>query len=74
MVPIMKQSKPPTSTSSVSRIAKAKRGQLSEDLIRTRAFALYEARNGENGTAQDDWMQARTALSEELGLKVTEQS
>lgn len=36
-----------------------------EDLIRQRAYELYEARNGESGSPMDDWLQAERTLSQE---------
>lgn len=35
-----------------------------EDLIRRTAFARYEARHGESGTAMDDWLQAERSLGQ----------
>ncbi len=68
----MKRSKPNLAAESAATLGVADVGStaLSEDLIRARAYALYEARNGENGSAQDDWMQAQSALCDELGLRV----
>ena len=69
----MKRSKPAhaASSASASGDTKPESGQLTEDLIRARAYALYEARNGESGTAQDDWIRAQNALSEELGIRAS---
>ena len=71
----MKRSKPAHAASSASGSTSGdtnpESGQLTEDLIRARAYALYEARNGESGTAQDDWMRAQNALSEELGIRAS---
>lgn len=35
---------------------------VSEDAIRTAAYALYETRNGIDGSAEDDWLQAEARL------------
>ena len=36
---------------------------LSEELIRRRAFELYEARGHENGHELDDWLKAESELA-----------
>jgi hypothetical protein len=36
-----------------------------EDEIRRAAFSLYEARNGQNGSELDDWLQAERQLLEQ---------
>ena len=33
-----------------------------EEKIRLRAYQLYEKRGGQNGSAQDDWLQAEAEL------------
>lgn len=35
----------------------------SEDLIREKAYALYEARGGAGGSALDDWLMAESMLN-----------
>lgn len=39
-----------------------------EDRIRQGAFALYQARHGEDGSAEEDWLQAERALDQGTGL------
>lgn len=34
----------------------------SEDAIRSAAYALYETRNGIDGSAEDDWLRAEAQL------------
>jgi hypothetical protein len=36
----------------------------SEETIRKVAYELYEARHGENGSAQDDWLQAEARIAQ----------
>ena len=44
-----KQTQPPSTT-------------VSEEAIRHAAYELYEARHGENGSAEDDWLQAEARI------------
>ena len=37
-----------------------------EELIRQRAYALYESRTGEDGVALDDWLLAEKSVDLEL--------
>jgi hypothetical protein len=36
----------------------------SQETIRKVAYELYEARHGENGSAQDDWLQAEARIAQ----------
>jgi hypothetical protein len=35
-----------------------------EDAVRVAAYARYEARRGENGSALDDWLQAEAQIGQ----------
>jgi hypothetical protein len=38
-----------------------------EELIREKAFALYEARRGASGSALEDWLMAESMVSRDAG-------
>ncbi len=54
------------STSEVS-VAPAASGNGHEELIRQRAYSLYEARNYESGHDLEDWLQAEAQIRHSLG-------
>ncbi|MBS0189318.1 MAG: DUF2934 domain-containing protein [Planctomycetes bacterium] len=41
--------------------------ELDPEAIRTRAYALYQARQGQAGSAEDDWTRAEQELRGEAG-------
>jgi len=69
-VPTMRPAEPsvtkPQRKSSVADVAvvSAASGNGHEELIRQRAYSLYEARNYESGHELEDWLQAEAQISQ----------
>jgi len=69
-VPTKRQAEPsvtkPQRKSSVADVAvvSAASGNGHEELIRQRAYSLYEARNYESGHELEDWLQAEAQISQ----------
>ena len=45
-------------------LARQNCNMASQESIRKVAYELYEARNGENGSPEDDWLQAEARIAQ----------
>ena len=52
-------------TKSVSSASNVNSSELKEEIIRARAYQLYEQRGREDGHELDDWLQAETEVMQE---------
>jgi hypothetical protein len=52
----------PASTNAVNAVTRPRKGSPSEDEIRARAYAIFQARGGQPGREADDWAQAEREL------------
>ena len=52
----------PKEKNEIPQVSNVESLELTEDLIRTRAYELFEQRGCENGHDLDDWLQAEAEL------------
>ncbi|HUR62582.1 MAG TPA: DUF2934 domain-containing protein [Candidatus Thermoplasmatota archaeon] len=52
----------PASTNAVTAVARPRKGAPSEDEIRARAYAIFQARGAQPGREAEDWAQAEREL------------
>jgi hypothetical protein len=58
-----------TKSTSTAHVAptKSERQAITDELIRARAYAIYQARGGQPGAELEDWLTAKTELEREFG-------